>query len=63
MLREVGRRLMSVVRETDTVARLGGNEFVVVQVAVAQPHAAVGLAERLTAALAELCDIGDGQQT
>jgi diguanylate cyclase (GGDEF)-like protein len=53
VLREVARRLESVVRDSDTVARLGGDEFVVVQPQLEHPKDAERLAARLRAAFEE----------
>ena len=53
LLREVARRLQSVVREVDTVARLGGDEFAVVQSDLRQPNGAQVLATRCLEALAK----------
>lgn len=47
VLREMARRLACHVRETDLVARIGGDEFVVVQALGQQPEAAQSLARRL----------------
>ncbi|MDD2878604.1 MAG: EAL domain-containing protein [Acidiphilium sp.] len=47
VLREMAKRLSAHIRETDIVARTGGDEFVVVQVAAQQPEAAQRLAARL----------------
>jgi len=49
LLIEVARRMRGMVREEDLVARMGGDEFAVVQTAVGQPSAATALAERLIA--------------
>lgn len=62
LLRKVGGRLLSNVREIDTVARTGGDEFIVVQEIQADHIAVRTLAERLTALLAEPYDL-DGNGT
>jgi predicted signal transduction protein with EAL and GGDEF domain len=49
----VTRRLRASVGENDTVARLGSNEFAVVQTSVARPEDVASLAERLIAAIGE----------
>ena len=59
VLKEVARRLKDTAREADCVARIGGDEFVVLQA----PHkdqkdSAIALARRILAALVEPCDIG-----
>ena len=47
VLVETGRRLLVTVRESDTVARQGGDELVVVAEDLAMPEEAIGLAHRL----------------
>jgi len=60
LLVEVGRRLSSAVRPADTVARYGGDEFVVIAVGDATgPEEARALAERLARELKTGFDIGD----
>ena len=61
LLKTVADRLLGLVRETDTVARMGGDEFVIVQVPVADPGDATSLAQRIIDLLGEPFDI-DGQQ-
>lgn len=57
LLLAVARRLLDCTRESDTVVRLGGNEFAVVQTGAQQPTDATVLAERLMAALAVPFDV------
>ncbi len=47
----LARRLHEVVREDDVVARMGGDEFAVLQYGVEQAETATGLADRLVRAL------------
>ena len=47
LLKMVTERLRALVRETDTIARMGGDEFAIVQVAIAQPADATALAHRV----------------
>jgi diguanylate cyclase (GGDEF)-like protein len=51
VLRAISRRLESVVRETDTVARVGGDEFVVLSLGTGEDAEAAALAGRVRQAL------------
>ncbi|NOJ46738.1 sensor domain-containing protein [Bradyrhizobium archetypum] len=61
LLRTVAERLRSLVAEADTIARMGGDEFVIVQAAIADPAEATSLAQRVIDALSEPYDIDDQQ--
>ena len=61
LLRAVADRLKRLVRESDIVARFGGDEFVVVQTPTAGPDEAATLARRIVAALSETYEV-DGHQ-
>ncbi len=61
LLRIVAERLRGLVGEADTIARMGGDEFVIVQAAIADPADATSLAQGVIDALSEPYDI-DGQQ-
>jgi diguanylate cyclase (GGDEF)-like protein len=61
LLQAVTVRLRQETRETDTVARLGGDEFAIIQAGAEQPAAAIALAERLVARLAEPFDLDSHQ--
>jgi diguanylate cyclase (GGDEF)-like protein len=61
LLQMVANRLRALVRNTDTVARTGGDEFAIVQVALSQVVDATSLAQRVIAALSEPYEI-DGHQ-
>ena len=57
LLQLVGARLQGAVREDDTVARVGGDEFIVIQQGLRHPHQAVALAERLIRDLSQPFDL------
>jgi diguanylate cyclase (GGDEF)-like protein len=61
LLQAVTVRLRQETRESDTVARLGGDEFAIIQAGVEQPAAAIALAARLVARLAEPFDLDNHQ--
>jgi len=61
LLKIVSDRLRGLVRGTDTVARMGGDEFVIVQSPIADPADATSLAQRVIKLMGEPYDI-DGQQ-
>jgi diguanylate cyclase (GGDEF)-like protein len=61
LLKLVTERLRALVRETDTIARMGGDEFAILQAGVGQPAEAGALALRVIEAVSEPYDI-DGQQ-
>ena len=53
LLRTVGDRLSAVLRDTDTIARVGGDEFALILRGLRGPATAADLAEKILAALAE----------
>ncbi|NOJ41767.1 sensor domain-containing protein [Bradyrhizobium australiense] len=61
LLRIVAERLRSLVGDSDTIARMGGDEFVIVQATISDPADATSLAQRVIDALNEPYEI-DGQQ-
>ncbi|WP_020648502.1 putative bifunctional diguanylate cyclase/phosphodiesterase [Solimonas variicoloris] len=58
LLSIVAKRLVGLVRPTDTVARLGGDEFCIVQGGLHQPSGAYSLAQRILTAIARPISIG-----
>src|SRR5262249_60852603 len=46
-LKAIGARVRGCMREIDTVARIGGDEFAIVQASIAEPEQAAALAGRL----------------
>src|ERR1700730_18661723 len=61
LLKIVADRLRGLVRETDTIARMGGDEFVIVQAPIADPADATSLAHRMIRLMSEPYEI-DGHQ-
>jgi diguanylate cyclase (GGDEF)-like protein len=62
LLKIVAERLRGLVGEADTIARMGGDEFVIVQATIADPADATSLAQAVIDALSEPYDIIDSQQ-
>jgi diguanylate cyclase (GGDEF)-like protein len=61
LLKAVAERLRGCLRQTDTIARMGGDEFAIVQTALEQPADAEYLARRLREAVKTPLDV-DGQR-
>ena len=61
LLRAVTARLVASVRDTDLVARIGGDEFAIVQRQVDQPASAQALARRIVGELSRAFDV-DGNR-
>src|ERR1700692_1348572 len=61
LLKIVADRLRGLVRESDTIARMGGDEFVIVQAPITDPADATSLAQRVIEVIGEPSDI-DGHQ-
>jgi diguanylate cyclase len=63
LLKQVAERILCSVRECDTVARIGGDEFVLLQTAASQPESSGTLAARIIARLSEPFDLDGNQMT
>ena len=61
LLKGVADRLRGCIRDIDTVARLSGDEFAIIQSSIDQPSDAAALATRIRAAIREPIDL-DGHQ-
>jgi diguanylate cyclase (GGDEF)-like protein/PAS domain S-box-containing protein len=61
LLQAVAHRLNTCVRESDTVARVGGDEFVVLLTSISQPQDAVQVVQKIHAALRVPFDLPIGQ--
>jgi diguanylate cyclase (GGDEF)-like protein len=62
VLREVARRMLACVRETDTVARVGGDEFLIVAGGLHSEKDAGRIADKVVRAVAEPVVLDDGRQ-
>ena len=62
LLRSVADRLQKVLRPSDTIARVGGDEFVVFCEDILSEHEALAMVERLVRALDEPFDLGGQAQ-
>ena len=58
VLKTVATRLAACVRQSDTVCRHGGDEFLVLLPELAQPEDALALADKVMAALMQPCSMG-----
>jgi diguanylate cyclase (GGDEF)-like protein/PAS domain S-box-containing protein len=61
LLKQVAERLLHTIRASDTLARIGGDEFILLQPCASQPESAAQLAKRLIDAISEPFDL-DGNQ-
>ena len=59
LLVQAAQRLQSAVREADTLARTGGDEFIAVLVGIEDPREVESMGERLVAAMEKPFSIGD----
>jgi diguanylate cyclase (GGDEF)-like protein/PAS domain S-box-containing protein len=59
LLQEVSSRLLAAVREDDTVARMGGDEFIILLSEVKEMESVIACARRITAAMGEPIVAGD----
>ncbi len=61
LLQQVAERLRALVREMDTIARMGGDEFAIIQAKITQPGDATALAHRAIELVSEPYEI-DGRE-
>ena len=59
LVQQVGDRLRSLVRETDTIARIGGDEFAIVQTSIRSEADVRRLCERIITSIAEPFYLGE----
>lgn len=60
LLQQVAQRLKNRIRESDTVARMGGDEFAVIVTDIAEPGMALQVATEMLASLAEPFSLAQG---
>jgi diguanylate cyclase (GGDEF)-like protein len=61
LLQVVAHRLLACVRESDTVARIGGDEFMVLLPSIEVAQDAIGVAEKIHAMLKQPFTLSEGQ--
>src|SRR6202047_4674568 len=61
LLKIVADRLRGLARETDTIARMGGDEFAIVQAPISDPADATALAQNIIQQMSEPFDVGGHQ--
>jgi diguanylate cyclase (GGDEF)-like protein len=61
LLKDAAARLRALARETDTIARMGGDEFAILQTAIGQPADATALAQRVIQSVSEPYEL-EGRQ-
>ncbi|MEN9398029.1 MAG: hypothetical protein RLZ81_2559, partial [Pseudomonadota bacterium] len=59
LLQQVARRLRLAIRESDTIGRIGGDEFVVLMPELAETEAALNVAEKIREALRQPFQVED----
>ena len=58
LLRQMAQRIKAAVRDSDVVARIGGDEFIVLLEGLANDDDAAKLAEKIVSSTSQLCQIG-----
>ena len=58
LLRQVAQRIKAAVRDSDVVARIGGDEFIVLLEGLANDNDAATLAKKIVSATSQVCQIG-----